>query len=348
MKPIARLAAALACAVGTLLLGGCTTSLIVAHLYNTITEGDPTPCMRLNSVDRALQPRCGAYQPGTLKAEDIRASGLPLCPLTLATRDPAFWPMLPELIDKGASPEACTTAPWVALAQAHPCPDFGAATPREREALRWLAQADARAIHHDVVRALSCPNARAVGLDGVLDRWLAEDQLRPDTLPFGMLGALHPGDLNSALSRALEAHGHAARAGLGAYQGRLPGGFEEALRSADFEALDWWIQRQPTLVDRVPAAQADQLPWAPLARVITPAFVADATKQRELVDYLLAHGAQPWRPLPHDPQLTPATFALKLHSPLADTLAGTRLASGSAAPTAASTAAAATVALLPR
>lgn len=345
MKPLHRLAAVLALAAGSLLLGGCTTSLVVAHLYDKITEGDPTSCFRLNSVERALQPRCGAYRPGSLKAEDIRASGLPVCPLTLAARDPAFWPLLPELIDKGGSPEACTAAPWVALAQANPCPDFAAAGPHEREALRWLAEADSRAIHHDVVRALSCPSARAAGLDSVLDHWLEQDQLRADLLPFGVLGALHPSHLNSPLARALEAHGHTARASLGAYQGQLAGGFEEALRTADFDALDWWIQRVPTLVDRVPAAQARQLPWVPLARVITPAFVADPTRQRELVDYLLAHGAQAWRALPHDPRLTPATLAVKLHSPLADTLAGPRVAGSRGGTTAAATSA--TAAILP-
>ena len=343
MRHLHRLAAAVAFAAGSLLLGGCTTTLVVAHLVDKLTEGDPTSCFRLNSVDRALQPRCGAYHPGSLKAEDVRASGLPVCPLTLAARDPAFWPMLPELIAKGASPEACTSAPWVALAQANPCPDFAAASPREREALRWLAEADSRAIHHDVVRALSCPNARAAGLDTVLDRWLEQDQLRADTLPFGMLGALHPSHLRSPLARALEARGHSAQAALGAYHGQLAGGFEEALRTADFDALDWWVQRVPALVDRVPAAQANQLPWVPLARVITPAFVPEATRQRELVDYLLAHGAQPWRALPHDAQLSPATLAVMLHSPLADTLAGTRVAGVPAG----TTAAAATAAALP-
>ncbi len=343
MHSLPRLAAVLALAAGSLLLGGCTTSLVVAHLYDKITEGDPASCYRLNSVDRALQARCGPYRPGSLKAEDVRASGLPVCPLTLAARDPAQWKLLPEMIDKGALPEACITPPLVALAQENPCPNFAAATPAERAALRWLGEADARAIQHDAVRMLSCPGARAAGLDTVLDQWLANDQLRADTLPFGVLGALHPSHLNSTLSRTLEARGHTARASLAAHNGRLSGGYEEALRIADFEALDWWIQRVPTLVDRVPATEARQLPWVPLARVITPSFVSDPNRQRELVDYLLAHGAQPWRSLPHDPNLTPATLAVKLHSPLADTLAGPLAATSRGGATAAATSAAAAV-----
>lgn len=346
MNALHRIVAALALTAGTFLLGGCTTTLVVAHLYDKITEGDPTSCFRLNSVERALQPRCGPYVAGSIDAKDIKAAGLPICPLTLAARDPAFWPLLPELIDKGATPEACTTAPWVALAQAHPCPDFAAATPQQIQSLHWLAEADARAIHHDVVRALSCPNARRAGLDAVLDQWLAQDQLRADALPFGVLGALHPSHLNSTLARTLESRGHTAVAGLGAYNGQLAPGFEEALRVADFEALDWWVRRVPALVDRVPPSRANQLPWVPLARVITPAFVPDATRQRELVAYLLAHGAQPWRALPHDPSLSPATLAAKMNSPLADALAGTRVAtSRGGAPVAAATSA--TAAILP-
>ncbi len=316
MKPLPRLLAALALGLTAVLGSGCTTTLVVMHVYDKITEGDPTSCFKLNSVERALQQRCGAFVAGSLKAEDVRASGLPICPLTLATREPAFWPVLPELIAKGAAPESCATPPWVALAQAHPCPDFARATPAELQALRWVAQADARALHHDVVRALSCPNARAAGLDRVLDDWVAQDQLPPGVLAFGALGALHPSHLHSPLARTLEARGHTAGAALGAYDGQLPGGFEEALRSGDFAALDWWLQRVPSLANRAPPSGSNQLPWVPLARVLTPSFMPDPALQRETVAWLLAHGADPDRALPHDRSQTVRTLAARLNSPL--------------------------------
>lgn len=311
-----RLLAGLALGAAALLGSGCTTTLVVMHVYDKMTEGDPTSCHRLNSVDRALQQRCGPFVAGSLEPKDVRSSGLPVCPLTLATRDPAFWPVLPELVAKGASPEACSTPPWVALAQAHPCPDFSRATPAQLQALRWVAEADARSLHHDVVRALSCPNARIAGLDRVLDDWVAHDQLPPRVLAFGALGALHPSHLNSPLARALEARGHTAVAALGAYDGVLPSGFEEALRTGDLAALDWWLQRVPGLANRAPPNGTNQLPWVPLARVLTPSFMPDPDLQRLTVAWLVAHGADPDRPLPYDPNQTVRTLATRLHSPL--------------------------------
>jgi hypothetical protein len=346
MKTLHRLAAVLALAAGSLLTSGCTTTLVMMHVYDKLTDGDPTSCFKLNTVERAFQQRCGPYLAGSLATKDIAASGLPICPLTLATREPAFWPMLPELIAKGATPEACITAPWVALAQANPCPDFSRATPAQLGSLRWLAEVDAHAIHHDVVRTLSCPNARLAGLDGVLDRWQAQEQLRARELPFGMFSALHPTHLNSQLSRTLEAHGHTAAAGLGAYNGMLRPGFEEALRTGNFEALDWWVQRVPSLVNRAPPSHSEQIAWVPLARVITPAFIADPALQRDVAVYLLAHGAEPWRSLPHDPSQTVVSLAVKLKSPLVDTLSGPRIAgTRGGAPVAAATSA---TAMLPK
>lgn len=295
---------------------GCAATAIAKHALDKATEGDPTPCHRLNTVERALSERCGDYRPGSLVTKDVTHSGLPRCPLTLAARQPALWPVLPELIAKGASPEACDQSPLAALAQAQACPDFSAASPQSLAALRWLAVADARAIHHDVVRMLSCPAARSAGLDTVLDGWLAQGQLPTRGLAFGLLGALDPTHLGSPLARALEAQGHSARAALGPYDGRLPSGFDHALRDGNRAALDWWFARVPDLVNKVPPRQGNQLPWLPLARVLTPTYLAHPEQQPEMVAYLLSRGADPWRALPHEPNKTVVAYAWQLNSPL--------------------------------
>lgn len=300
---------------GQCLSAGCMAGAIVSHALDKATEGDPTPCHRLNSVERALSARCGAYQPGSLLTKDVTASGLPVCPLSLAARDPALWPVLPELLAKGALPERCTQPPLVALAQAEPCPDFSAASDASLAAIRWLAEADARAVHHDAVRLLSCPAARAAGLNTVLDAWVAHGQLPTRGLVFGPFSALHPSALDSPLSRALEAQGHRARASLGAYDGALPASFDVALREGDRVALDWWLDRVPELANRVPSREGSQLPWVPLARVITPTYLADAAQQTPLVGYLIERGADPWRALPHDPTQSVVSYARRLKSP---------------------------------
>lgn len=300
---------------GQCVSAGCVAGAVLSYAVGKATEGDPTPCHKLNSVERALSERCGPYQPGSLLTKDVTASGLPRCPLTLAARNAHLWPVLPELLAKGAAPQSCEQAPLVALAQATPCPDFSAASAQSLDALRFLAQADARAVHHDVVRMLSCPTARAVGLDSVLDRWLAQGQFPTRGLAFSPLGALHPTWLDSPLSHALEAQGHSARAALGAYAGQLPSGFDAALREGDRVALDWWFDRMPELVNRVPARDGSQLPWLPLARVITPNYLAHPDQQRPLVAYLLSRGADPWQALPYAPEQSVVTYARQLKSP---------------------------------
>ncbi len=326
MRFLQRVAAATALVTGALLGSGCTTSVVLMHLHDKLTEGDPAPCITLNSVERALQARCGPFVPGSLVTKDVQAPGLNVCPLTLAARDPQFWPVLPELLARGAQPERCGQSPLRALAQAHPCPPFERATPAQVDALRWLAKADSSAVHHDVMRALSCPGARAAGLSTVLDDWLADGLLTAGQVPFSPLGALHPSHLGARLAQRLEAQGHTARAALAAYDGRLPSGFDAALRSADLVALDWWLARAPELVNRVPASLGNQLPWLPLARVLSAGYVGDAARQRGLVEYLLAHGANPWQRLPHEPQRTVVSLARELNSPLLPLLDPPRLA----------------------
>lgn len=300
----------------TCLSVGCAATAVLSYAYDQATEGDPTPCYKLNSVARALNTRCSPYELGSLQPKDITASGLPRCPLSVAAREPQFWPVLPELIAKGAQRDLCEQSPLVALAQAHECPNFVQASPEAVHSLRWLAETDPRAVHHDVMRMLSCPSARAVGLASVLDQWLAQGLLPAKGLAFSPLGALHPEYLNSSFARALMVKGHRARAALGAYDGKLPSGFDLALRSGNREALDWWLNAAPELANLVPPVQGNQLPWVPLARVITPSYIADVKQQRALVEYLIARGADPWRALPHQPGQSVVSYARQLKSPL--------------------------------
>lgn len=300
---------------GAMLCSGCTTTLVLMYAYDKVTEGDPTPCRKLNTVDRALQPRCGAYAQGSIVAADVVAAGLPVCALTVAAREPQLWPVLPDLIAKGAVPERCHESPLAALAVQQGCPDFAAASPESIAALRWLAEADMRAVQHDVVRLLSCPSARAAGLDGALDRWLAQGALPTRALPFSPLAALHPSHLGSPFALALEAQGHRARDGLGGYAGQLAPGFEVALQSGDLAALDWWFARVPELVHKVPPSRAQQMPWVPLARALTPGFIPDVAQRDRIVSHLLARGADPSQRLPHDPAQSVLGFARAIGSP---------------------------------
>jgi hypothetical protein len=316
MDWVQRLARGLVLLVAAGFGSGCTTALVLVHLHDTLTEGDPPGCSKLSSVERALRPRCGDYVAGSLLEKDIVASGLPECPLTLAARDPRHWRVLPELLARGAQPERCGQPPLVALAHADACPNFQSAPDNERKALRWLAEADIRSVHHDVVRMLSCPNSRAAGLDVVLEHWAGAQVLPQRGLPFSPLGALHPGYLGSEFARRLEAQGHDPRSALGAYVGELPSGFELALQAGDWQALDWWLVRVPELVHRSPPSRGGQLPWVPLARVLTPGYIADEALRRSTVEYLLAHGADPWTRLPHDPDTSVVGYARALNSPL--------------------------------
>jgi hypothetical protein len=332
MSLLRSLALLVACCAG-LSSAGCTTAgavltvagigtdtsvawSVVKHLHGQLTEGDERPCVLLTGVQRALSPRCGPFVPGSLDAADIARTGFAECALTLAARDPQLWPVLPELLAKGARPEACAESPLVALARREPCPDFGAASASERAALASLARDDRRAVHHDTVRMLSCPAARAAGLDPLIAEWRARGALAPGAIAFSPLDALHPDALSTALADDLEADGHTARAALGAYPGTLRPGFDEALRTSHWAALDWWLRRVPELANRVPPRQGNQLSWRPLARVLVPSFLADPARQQQTVEFLLSRGADPLQRLPANPDQTVLGFARLLKSPM--------------------------------
>jgi hypothetical protein len=288
---------------------------IVKHLHGKLTEDDPTPCALLNSVQRVLNARCD-YQPGRIRTADIAKSGLQECPLALATRDPRLWRALPELLDKGASISQCPGSPLVALADNDPCPNFQAAPPEVLKAITTLAENDPRAVRHDVFRMLSCPNARAAGLDRVLYTWLDRGQLEPGKLSFSPLSAADPDFLVTRFGHELEVAGHKPEVALDGYDGALPSGFEEALRQSNWAALDWWLYRLPQLANLAPPQRGGQLGWVPLQRVLLPGYLEFPTTQRDMVAFLMARGASPYQKLPFDQGKTVLTFAAQMKSPL--------------------------------
>jgi hypothetical protein len=319
-------------ALAGLLLGACTpigllasatgiatdTSMtwdIVKHLHGKLTEDDPTPCAMLNSVQRVLNARCD-YEAGSIRRADIAKSGLQECPLALATRDPRLWRALPELLEKGANVDQCNGSPLVALADSDPCPVFQAAPAPVLKAITTLAEDDPRAIRHDVFRMLSCSNARAVGLDGVLTTWLDRGRLDPAKLSFSPLDAVDPDLLITRFGHELEVAGNRPETALDGYDGSLPSGFEEALRRSNWAALDWWLYRLPQLANLAPPQRGGQLAWVPLQRVLLPGFLAYPTSQRDMVAFLLSRGANPRQKLPFDPNKTVIAFAAEMKSPL--------------------------------
>lgn len=332
MKPLQRLVWTSLTIVGLLLCGGCTTTSMVMgamgvatdtsipwaiakHIHGKLTEGDPPHCWQLNSVQRATATRCGEFVRGSLKTEDIASSGLQECPLILAAQDSRLWPVLPELLEKGALPESCWQSPLLTLAQQQACPDFSKASPQVLRSMEWLAVADSRAVHHDVMRMLSCPSARMAGLNAVLDTWQAAGALRPEVVGFSPLSALHPDHLVSPFGLELEAAGHKVPAAFAMGQGKLAPGFEEALRTNNKPALEWWLARAPQLANSVPPAQANQIRWVPLARVLIPSFMEHPQDQQAVIEFLLARGADPWNRLPFDSGKSVVSYAQSLKSP---------------------------------
>jgi hypothetical protein len=155
----------------------------------------------------------------------------------------------------------------------------------------------------------------------LIDRWMAQDQLPVSGLSFSPLSALHPDHLNSPLAMALQAQGHTVQAALMAQDGKLPAGFEAALRASHWQALDWWLARRPDLARSVPPAKGTQLPWLPLARVLVPQFLEQSDTQSDMLNFLMARGASPLQLLPADNGKTVLSYAAELKSPMAGLLA---------------------------
>jgi hypothetical protein len=200
---------------------------VVKHIHGKLTENDAVPCVDLNSVQRALNARC-TYQPGSIRRADIVRTGLQECPLAVATRDPRLWRALPELLEKGARLDACRARRCSRSPRPTRCPDFAAAPPDVRDAIRSLAETIRGPC---VTTSFACCRVRArapSASTACSSTWLDRGDLQPGKLSFSPLGALDPDLLVSAFGRELESAGHRPEAALDGYEGVLPTGYELA------------------------------------------------------------------------------------------------------------------------
>jgi hypothetical protein len=302
-------------------LTGCITTAVI--LYSKYADKIPPACSSLSSVERALTERCGGYKVGELDAKDVNLRVQSACPLTNFAGNPALWQGLPELLAKGAAPELCAKAPLLAMAEKTPCPAFTQMSADTREAVRWLAVADAASLSGPVVHMLTCPEAVSAGLSGVMAQWVAQGQFDPHNARFSVLSSIHPSSLSQPWVSDLLAKGHQP---LRAVEMDATG-FEQALARGDVATLDWWTQKAPSLIHRAPSKGMGFVPWLPLARTMNPGFAADDATRLRTAQYLIAHGASMNARLPHErgqsvgdyahsvqPQMWPALQALWLRS----------------------------------
>lgn len=273
-------------------------------------------CSDMHSVERGLSERCGEYVPGRFAAADVNRAAPEECPLTVATAEPRRWRMLPELVEKGARAERCTTSPLTALMQ-QPATRLEnalrSATKPQIDALAWIANHDERAIQPAVVQWLSSPAARTAGLDNVLLAWVDKGLLDPRKTGFEPLAWLHPSALSTPLSTAFVVRGQRAEVAIRSN----PGALEEALRSGDLAALDWWFARVPGLANLVVDNRELRVNWRPLAYVSTPGVIPDAKLRQQVTRHLLSRGADPSATLPHQPGVTVLAQAQRMSPDLA-------------------------------
>ena len=146
--------------------------------------------------------------------------------------------------------------------------------------------------------------------------WLDRGKLEPGTLSFNPLEALDPGLVGSRFARDLQVAGHSSQTALDHFEGTLPSGFEEALRSSNWAALEWWFYELPRLANEAPPSRGAQLASVPLQQVLLPGFLRSPASQPDMIRFLLDHGADPHRKLPFDSGTTVIGFATAIKSPV--------------------------------
>jgi hypothetical protein len=219
-------------------------------------------------------------------------------------------------LEKGATSERCARSPLQDLAEVDACPNFQAASPQVLKAFVYLAESDrarnpARRVSH-----VQLQQRRAAGLDQVLVGWLDPRRAAGGNALVQPARSARPGNARLALRRELQIAGHSPQRRSTTTTGVLQSGFEEALRTSNWAALEWWFYELPQLLNVAPPSRGAQLPFVPLQRVLLPGYLPDQAAQGEMVKYLLARGANPRQKLPFDPGRNVVGFAMSIRSPM--------------------------------
>jgi hypothetical protein len=288
--------------LATQLTGCITTATLLAIQY---AEKMPPFCSKLPSTERAVTERCGGYKVGQIDAKDVNVRVMSSCALTNFANRPSLWHGLPELLAKGATPEGCPKAPLQAMAEANACPAFTQMDASTLDAVRWLAVADAASVSGPVLRMLTCPEATSAGLNSVAAQWAAQGYLAPGNVNFSVLSSIHPISLLQPWVQDLLTAGHQP---LRAVE-MDASGYTQALAQGDVAALDWWTQKAPALIHRVPSKGRGYVPWLPLARTMSPNFAADDATRLRTAQFLIARGARMDASLPHERSISVADYA---------------------------------------
>ena len=324
-----RLAGPLAAlAIGAAALAGCTAPGLILTAAGIATDTSMTWEMvkhvhapahrgRSDAVRDAQQRAARAQRPLRVRRRQHprrrhrqeRPAGVPA--RRAATRDARLWRALPELIEKGAGYERCARSPLQDLAEIDACPNFQAA-PRRRscKAIVYLADNDPRSVRHDVFRMLSCRNARAPSAS---TRCSSAGSIAASCSPARCRSARSRRSIPRCWCRAsaasCEVAGHSPQRCARPLRRQPAGGFEEALRTSHWAALEWWFYELPQLANRAPPSRGAQMAWVPLQRVLLPGYLVNPDTQADTVRFLMAHGADPRIKLPFDQGKNVITFA---------------------------------------
>ena len=292
---------------------------VVKHVHGQLTEDDPTPCVDAQQRAARAQRRAASYVAG--QHPHAPTSPAPACrsarsPSRRATRG------------SGAPCPSCSKrARSSSPAPARRCRTLAAdrRLPELRRRVAGGPEGDrsprrgrpARGPPRRVPHALLPERARGRPRPGARD-WLDRGELAARQALVQPARRARPRPARDALRPRARGRRPPARALRSTTTTAvLPSGYEQALRNEPLGrdrlvAVRAAAARQPGAAER-----GAQMAWVPLQRVLVcRASCQHPEAQRDMVLFLMAHGADPRRQLPFDPGRNVLAFAAPIKSPM--------------------------------